>query len=125
MAIPKQYLPIMPYLILDEASSFLEFAKATFGAEEQLVVPAQDGSIMHGEIRIGEAVVMFAQSGETWKEKTAAMFLYVDSVELVYKAALLQGAVSLEEPQQKDYGYAAGIMDPFGNQWFVVQQEQL
>lgn len=121
MRIPDQYLPIMPYLILDKATAFLEFTKKVFEAKEQLIVPNKDGSIMHGEIRIGNAVVMFGQAGETWKAKTAAMYMYVSNVDNCYQQALKNGAESLEEPQQKEYGYSASFEDPFDNHWFIVQ----
>lgn len=62
MKIPEQYLPIMPYLILKDTKGFLKFTKE--GAEEQLIVPTEDGKIMHGEIRIFDAVVMFGNAGE-------------------------------------------------------------
>lgn len=121
MRIPDQYLPIMPYLILDKASDFLTFTQKVFEAKEQLIVPNKDGSIMHGEIRIGKAVLMFGQAGDTWKPKSAAMYMYVSNVDTAYNLALLQGASSLEEPQQKEYGYSASFEDPFENHWFIVQ----
>lgn len=124
MKIPDNYLPVMPYLIMDKAGSFLDFAKKVFGAKEQLIVPAEDDrGIMHGEIKIHNAVIMFANSTETWKQKTSGMFIYVENVDNVYMAALEMGAKSLEQPIQKSYAYAAGFEDPFGNQWWINQGE--
>src|SRR4051812_21640789 len=37
---------ITPYLILPGARKFLEFAQKAFGAEELLIVPKDDGSVM-------------------------------------------------------------------------------
>ncbi|AHM62894.1 transposase [Flammeovirgaceae bacterium 311] len=124
MKIPAQYLPVMPYLILKDAKLFSDFAKKVFGATEQLIVPAEDSGIMHGELKIHDAVIMFAQAGDSWTEKTAGMYLYVEDTESVYKAAIAAGAKSLMEPQRKDYGFTAGFNDPFGNQWWVVQAEE-
>ena len=123
LKIPKQYLPLMPYLILKEAKAFSEFAKTVFGATEQMLVPTPDGQVMHGELRIFDAVVMFGQANDQWKEKTSGMFLYVDNVERVYNAALSKGAVSLTPPTKQEYGYSAGFEDPFGNQWWVCEGE--
>ena len=124
MNIPNQYLPVMPYLILRQASEFLEFAKVVFGAAEQLIVPGTDDrQIMHGEIKIGDAVIMFAQSGESWKEKSAGMFIYVENVDSVYDLALRNNAQSLQIPNKQEYGYTAGFEDPFGNQWWIVQPD--
>ena len=35
--------------------------KNVFGAEEQRIVPRSEGVIMHGELRIGGAVIIFAE----------------------------------------------------------------
>lgn len=122
MAIPQNYLPVMPYLILDKAPEFLEYAKKVFGATEQMIVPAENGrSIMHGEIKIGDAVIMFAGSTETWKEKSAGVFLYVTDVNRTYNAGVEQGGTSLQKPEEKEYGFSAGFEDPFGNQWWITQ----
>lgn len=121
MKIPEQYLPVMPYLILDDAMAFAEFAKSVFGATEQLIAPTDDNKIMHGELRIHDAVIMFANSGDSWLQKTAAMYLHVMNVNEVYARALSNNAKSLVEPQQKEYGYSAAFEDPFGNQWFIVE----
>jgi PhnB protein len=111
----------MPYLVLNEAKAFAEFAKSVFGATEQLIVPTEDDKIMHGELKIHDAVIMFANSGDSWIQKSAAMYLYVEDVTAVYNKALMHDAKSLGGPQQKDYGYSAGFEEPFGNQWFIVE----
>lgn len=126
MNIPPNYLPVMPYLILDKAPEFLEYAKKVFGAQEQLIVPGEEErSIMHGEIKIHSAVIMFAQSNPQWKEKSAGMFLFVENVDRVYNAGIEQGGTSLQKPNQQDYGYTAGFEDPFGNQWWINQSDTM
>ena len=104
--------------------AFLNFTKEVFNADEQLIVPAENQQILHGEIRIGEAVIMFSEASEQWREKTAAMYIYVESVDETYQKAVAQGAKSLEQPNKKEYGYSAGIEDPFGNHWFIVEAEK-
>lgn len=121
MKIPSNYLPVMPYLILNDSKGFLEFAKEVFNAQEQLIVPGENGQIMHGEIKIHDAVIMFAQSSENFASKSAGMFIYVDNVDQVYDTALRHKSISLTLPEQKEYGYTAGFEDVFGNQWWIVQ----
>lgn len=124
MKIPENYLPVMPYLILNEATAFLEYTKRVFGATEQMIVPGEDArSIMHGEIKIHDAVIMFAQATGSYREKTAGMFLYVADVDKVYNTAVEQGGTAIIAPEKKDYGYTAGFEDPFGNQWWITQGE--
>ncbi|ABG60557.1 VOC family protein [Cytophaga hutchinsonii] len=124
MKIPSEYLPVMPYLILKDSKGFLTFAKEVFGATEQMIVPAEDGSIMHGEIKIFDAVIMFAQAGDSWKEKPAGMYIYLLEVNAVYEKALAKGSINLMPPDKKEYGYTAGFEDPFGNQWWIVEGEK-
>jgi PhnB protein len=124
MKIPDNYLPVMPYLILDKAPEFLDYAKKVFGAKEQMLVAGQEpGTIMHGEIKIHDAVIMFASSHKEWKQITSGMFLYVEDTDRVYNAAIEQGGTSLMPPSKQEYGYAAGFEDPFGNQWWLAQGE--
>ncbi|MGV3587548.1 MAG: VOC family protein [Adhaeribacter sp.] len=124
MKIPPQYLPLMPYLILKEASGFLQFMKTVFNATEQLLMPADDNKITHGELRIGEAVIMFADATEQWLEKPAGMYVYVAQVPETYAKAIAQGATSLMEPQMREYGFTAGFQDAFGNDWWIVEPEK-
>ncbi|HEU4497148.1 MAG TPA: VOC family protein [Flavobacterium sp.] len=121
MRIPTQYLPVMPYLILNKANDFLDFARAVFGAKEQMIVPGDNGAILHGEIKINEAVIMFAQATETWHQKNCGMFLYIPNVDDVYNLSMQKGSKSLQQPGQQDYGYTAGFEDPFGNQWWITE----
>jgi uncharacterized glyoxalase superfamily protein PhnB len=63
MKIPQQYTRLIPYLILKNTGGFRKFMADVFNAIEQLIVPSDDGSVMHGEIRMGDAVIMFAETG--------------------------------------------------------------
>jgi len=114
----------MPYIITGESEAFLAFTKKVFNAAEQLIVPGDDGrKIMHGEIRIFDAVIMFAQRPEGYSDRAAGMFIYVEDVDSVYALALQNDAKSLHAPVKQDYGYTAGFEDPFGNQWWIVEPE--
>jgi PhnB protein len=121
MKIPKEYLPVMPYLIIKNAKAFKEFMMSVFGATEQLIVPRDEHLIMHGELRIGDAVIMYADSTEKYKERPSGMFIYMENVDNTYKAAMEKGTKNLMIPQTMDYGYTAGFEDAWGNQWWIVQ----
>jgi len=121
MQVPQQYNPLMPYLILPNAYEFIAFMKEVFNAEQQAIVPRSEGIIMHGELRIGEAVIMFADVTDQFTAKPAGLFIYVDGVDETYKKALAGGAQPVMEPQQQSYGYTCGFKDPFGNDWWVTQ----
>jgi PhnB protein len=122
MKIPEEYTPLMPYLIVKGADDFRKFMTMVFDAKDQLIVPNEDGSLMHGELKIGNAVVMFAEAGGQFHVMNAGMFIYVDNADATYKRALAAGAVTVEgqEPSDKDYGRTCGVKDPFGNTWWIT-----
>ncbi len=111
----------MPYLIVRDAWALLKFATDVFGATEQMVAKTDDGSVMHGEMRIGQAVIMFGEASPQWPEKSAAMYLYVDNVDAIHARALDLEATELHAPEKKEYGYTSGFEDKHGNLWFIVQ----
>lgn len=122
MKIPGQYNQLMPYLILKGTDDFRKFMAKVFDAKEQLIVPGEDGTVMHGELRVGNAVIMFAEAGGQFGVMNAGMFIYVDNADITYQKALTAGATTVEgqEPADKDYGRACGVKDPFGNTWWIT-----
>lgn len=124
MKIPAQYNRLMPYLIIPDAAGFIIFMKDVFGAEEQRMVPRSEGVIMHGELRIGDAVIMLADVTPEFIARPAGIFIYVDDVADTYKKAIAAGAVSLMEPVQMPYGFTCGFKDRFGNDWWPTEGEK-
>jgi uncharacterized glyoxalase superfamily protein PhnB len=121
MNIPSRYNRLMPYLIIPRANQFIQFMKDVFSATEQIIVPRSEGVIMHGEIRIGDAVIMFADSTEQFTPRPAGIFIFVENVQETYNRALSSGAATLMEPQQQPYGFTCGFKDPFENEWWPVE----
>lgn len=120
MPIPSQYNSLMPYMIIPGANKFIAFIKTVFDATEQIIVPREEGVVMHGELRIKDAVIMFADVTDQFKARPAGLFIYVDDVDDVYKKAITAGATSLMQPMQQPYGYTCGFHDPFGNDWWAT-----
>ena len=81
----------MPYLIVPKAHAFMTFMKTVFGAMEQVIVPCSEGMIMHGELRIGDAVIMFADSTDPFSPGPAGIFIYVENVWDTYQKAIDPG----------------------------------
>lgn len=121
MQIPEQYLPVMPYLIIKNARAFIDFMKQVFKAEEQLIVPRTETVIQHGELRIQDAVIMFADATDQYNERPCGMFIYVESVDQVFERAIKNGVRVLMQPSNQDYGKSAGFEDSFGNQWWITE----
>jgi PhnB protein len=118
--IPKNYQVVMPYLIINNAAGFIEFAKNVLGATEQLRTMRDEQTIMHAEINIHGSTVMLADSTDTYQPQNAGMFVYVEDCDATYRNALENEAQSIMPPADQHYGRSAGIKDPFGNTWWIT-----
>lgn len=111
---------VTPYLIVADASKFMEFLKAVFGAEEKLRVGRPDGSIMHAEARIGESMIEMATASEQFPPRPMPIHVYVRDVDAAYARALAAGATSLRAPADQEYGDRdCSVRDAFGNNWYI------
>jgi PhnB protein len=120
-AIPEGFRSLTPYLIVDGAKNFLEFIKNAFAATEKFVASDAAGNIKHGEARIGDSIIEFADSGPGWNAMPAGLHYYVENSDEVYARALAAGGTSLHEPANRGYGdREASVRDPAGNLWFIA-----
>ena len=119
MTVPEYYSPIMPYLVLRDAEGFIDFIKTVFNAEEKLRVNMPDGSLMHGEFSINGGTIMLGEAGGQWEPFPAPMYLVTPNVDELYERGIAKGADGNMEPQDKEYGRAAGFIDKWGNQWWL------
>ncbi len=114
----------MPYLVLTDAESFIEFIRNVFSAEEKLRVDRPDGSLMHGEYSINGGTVMVGQAGGEWQPFIpCSMFVVTKNVHGIYDHALNSGANGNQEPADRGYGLSAGFIDGWGNQWWLNDPE--
>jgi PhnB protein len=121
--VPSQYPTIAPYLVVRNASAFIEFLTAAFDGKERFRAPAGEGSgkIMHAEVEVGNAVVELADASPKYPPAPQALHLYVpDAVDHVFSRAVAAGATSLQVPQDMEWGDRMGtVRDAFDNIWYV------
>lgn len=120
MNIPTGHQPLMPYLLLNGVSDFIQFTQTVFGATESMRRMRDENTIMHAEIKIGDNTLMMADSTEEWSVQAASLFIYVTDADATYQKALETGAESIMEMSTEDYGRTGGFKDPFGNTWWVT-----
>lgn len=127
----------------DNAREAIAWLERAFGFERVLVVDAPDGSVLHSELRYGEAMVMVAEGGaqaparfgapprsprHVGSANTQNLFLYVDDVDAHYARAKAAGAVIQMELVENDYGAeywkdrSYGCTDPDGHLWWFSQR---
>jgi PhnB protein len=120
--LPDGYHTVTPYMVVQGATTLIEFLKQAFGAQEvhtPLLRP--DGTIMHAEVRIGDAIVMMGEAMGTFTPMPSALYMYVHDTDAVYHRALQAGATSVMEPADQFYGDRnAGVQDPVGNHWWIA-----
>jgi PhnB protein len=114
------YRTVTPYLVVPNADVELMFLKAAFGGIEVTCHRSADNTVMHGEVKIGDSLVMLGQAGGQSTPRPAALYLWVDDVDETYAKALAAGARSESEPEDKPYGHRnAGVIDRNGVTWWI------
>lgn len=130
MNIPEGHQAVMPYYMVTSAAKFIDFTTHVFNAEVVSVVRMQENSeaVLHAELRIGGSTIMFADSSEEHCDascheetspSTIQLFVYVDNADDTCKKALDAGAITAMDVTGQRDGRMGGIVDPFGNLWWI------
>lgn len=122
----------MAYYMVSSAAQFIDFAKEAFGAEILDVTHLREGSeaIVHGEMKIGDSTLLFADAspekiacGEECQNpdepSTVQLWVYVENAEDTVKKTVELGATVIQEVEKQEDGDFGGIIDPFGNLWWI------
>lgn len=110
----------MPYLMMENAAAFIDFATKVFDAELTHRGVRDGDMIGHCEVQIGGSTIMFSNSRGDCKPTLANMFVYVNNADETYDRSLKNGAETIMEPADQDYGRSCGVTDPFGNVWWIT-----
>jgi PhnB protein len=123
----------IPYLIVRDASSAIEFYKNAFGATEFVRLADPQGKVMHAEIRIGDSQIMLAdefpdmgyRSPTDLGGSPVSVLLYVEDVDRLFTSAINAGATSTMPVQDQFDGDRRGTLtDPFGHIWLVATRKE-
>lgn len=102
--IPENYPRVSPYLIVKDVTGTMDFLKYVFDAEEREKMTLRDGTINHGEVSIGNSVIMMGKAAEHHQPQNAMLYIYVEDTDAAYKRAIEKGALSVMEPADQFYG---------------------
>jgi uncharacterized glyoxalase superfamily protein PhnB len=114
---------IYPVLKYDDARAAIDFLERAFGFERLNVYEGDDGAVHHGEIRIGDDVVMLASTGQgdprfDQGAGRTSIYLVVEDPDDRYARAKEAGARIERELEDMDYGSREfTARDPEGNLW--------
>jgi uncharacterized glyoxalase superfamily protein PhnB len=118
--IPAGYQQVMPYVIVPDPSSLLQFMKEVLGATVRTMQTKDDGSLGHAEVQVGESVIMFSGSTEDWEAAPAGLFVYVGDADAAMAKALELGATQVMPVSDQGYGRSGGVKDANGCTWWLT-----
>ncbi len=122
--VPQGYHTVQPFLMVPKVGRHMDFLVAAFGATIIERVEQGEGHVLHGEVRIGDSVVMLgcAHGNEPTK---SILYLYVPDVDAMYAQAVAAGGESKEEPADQFYGdRTAAITDSAGITWYLATRKE-
>jgi len=119
--IPQDYGTVTPYLIVNGVPRLIDFLKETFHAEERARINDKKDHVGHAEVKIGNSMVMMADSTTQYTPIPSQLYVYVDNVDDAYRRAMRAGGTSEQEPTTQFYGdRTAAVKDPTGNVWWIA-----
>ncbi|MGC2184568.1 MAG: VOC family protein [Terriglobales bacterium] len=112
---------LQPCLHPLRAEPVINFLKRAFGAEDLGRHTTPDGVIHHVTLKIGNAHMEMGEAHGAYQPMPTMFYLYVEDCDALYKRALSAGATSISEPKDQPYGdRSGGVIDPFGNKWYIA-----
>ena len=118
---PTGYTSVAPWVVTADTGAFLDFVSDVFDGEELARVSTEDGSIGHGEIRVGDTVVLAFDRRPEWPAMPSLLRVFVPNADEAFAKSLAAGAEVVTELGDSAFGQRGGrIKDPFGNIWWVT-----
>ncbi len=119
--VPQGFHTLTPFVTVPDVRGLIDFLKGAFTADEIMYGRGGDPPHDHGQVRIGDSMVMMGEPVGQYEQSKSSLYMYVDDADAAYKRALAAGATSVAAPTDKPYGvHEASVKDPFGNIWFVA-----
>ena len=124
----SRQLTIVPKLYYDNAHAAIDWLERALGFKTRLVVPGEDGAIVHAELSLDDGVIMIGTSRPDQRcvsprqlnGVTHVLCIRVVDPSVQYERAIATGA-NISQPLAKqpheDLGFT--VVDPEGNQWHV------
>ncbi len=123
---PEGYSSVSPYFIVEDSSRWMNLLSKVFDAESVRKFDNPDGSLMHGELRIDDSIIMFSEASEQYPANKFLMHVYVTDAKITYQKAIEAGCIGIKEPVQEegDQDIRGQFRDFAGNEWAVGSQSE-
>ncbi|MFF4706434.1 VOC family protein [Streptomyces sp. NPDC001288] len=117
------YTTVAPWVVTDDTGAFFDFVTRAFGGEELGRVATEDGLIGHGEIRIGDTVVLAFDRHADWPGMPSLLRVFVPDADEAFARAVAAGGQVVTPLADDAFGRRGGrVKDPFGTIWWVVSR---
>ncbi|WP_206191323.1 VOC family protein, partial [Streptomyces niveiscabiei] len=88
---PSGYTTVAPWIVTEDTGAFLDFVVDVFGGEELGRVVTEDGAVGHGEVRVGDTVVLAFDRREDWPVMPSLLRVFVEDADGVVARAVASG----------------------------------
>ena len=119
--VPEGYTAVAPWVVTDDTGAFFAFVTRAFGGAELARVRTEDGLVGHGEIRVGDTVVLAFDRHDDWPAVPSLLRVFVPDADDAFARAVAAGGQVVTSLTDNAFGQRGGrVKDPFGNIWWVV-----
>jgi PhnB protein len=119
--IPEGMYSLMPFLHPKGADGQIRFLVEGLGGVELGRYANDEGRIMHAVVRIGNGIIELGEAHDQWQPMPASIHVHVPDCDAVYHQAIAAGGTSIHPLTDQPYGErSGGVLDPFGNRWWIA-----
>jgi uncharacterized glyoxalase superfamily protein PhnB len=107
---------VIPCLRYRDAPAAIAWLSRTFGFEQQMMIPGENGTIAHAQLSFGNGMIMvgsvtdsefgrlMAQPDDVGGVETQCSYVVVSDAEAIYRRAKAAGAEIVLDIKDEDYG---------------------
>jgi uncharacterized glyoxalase superfamily protein PhnB len=137
----RQYPSVVPMLAYEDGVAALEWLANVFGFIEQMRLTDSDGSLSHGEMVVGDGLIMLATPSRDYQNPKRhtqrcdaarrwlsvpwvvdGVLVYVDDVQAHYDRVKNLGATILSELEEDEHGRRYRAEDLEGHRWMFMER---
>ena len=128
--VPEGFTALTAHLVVEGAADAMDFYKRAFGAVELGRAPMPDSKkLMHGLMRVGDAMLMLVDSFEDWGVKgpkalggsPVTLHFYTTDADAAFRRAIEAGCTVAMPLADMFWGDRYGkVKDPFGHEWSIA-----
>jgi uncharacterized glyoxalase superfamily protein PhnB len=139
----KENPSVIPMISYEDGIAALEWLAKAFGFRERIRLTALDGTLSHGEMEVGDGLIMIATPSSDYEsprhhretcEQTRkwlvdpwifdGVLVYVDDLDTHFERAKAAGATILSTIENRPPSRRYRVEDLEGHRWFFFERER-